>query len=257
MAAIQHLLLELVNHDHRAKTATIRVSYAARLSAVERNMTGLRFREQIQIWGADSPDPDDFLYEFATSTFGKEADGTVARSRTVSIADDILDEDGWLRPTDEIYARVWVTPLLPAADYARITRSDTSSSRHLVARRHAPACGGGVLLSARLGSSGAAVWRDTAPRPPTHPTPHAGCYARSRPHYRAHAPAPAVPRAPHFRGCQCPDAPTSTSSASNAIAIRPPNARRSALLGPPARPVCPRANSCRPKLHPSAPAPSS
>lgn len=119
MATINNLLLELLNHDHKNRTATIRVSYRAILMAVERNMTGLRFREKIQLWGADSPDPDDFLYEFATSSFATETDGVVNRERTVTMGDDILDEDGWLRPTDEVYAKVWITPLLPVGDYKR------------------------------------------------------------------------------------------------------------------------------------------
>ncbi len=110
MASIQNLRLTLISHDPDRKVATIRVSYIARLTAVERQLAGLRFREKIQLWGSDSPDADDFLYEFATTTFPRESDGVVNRSREVTIADDILDEDGWLRPTDEVYARVWVSP---------------------------------------------------------------------------------------------------------------------------------------------------
>ena len=51
-----------MEHNHNNRTATVRVSYRALLSAVGRNKNGLRFREQIQLWGADSPDPDDFLF---------------------------------------------------------------------------------------------------------------------------------------------------------------------------------------------------
>jgi len=119
MATIQNLRFTLLEHDHHKRTATVRVSYAAQLSQLERNMNGLRFREKIQLWGADSPDADDFLFEFATATFPREADGVVNRVRTVTVGDDVLDEDGWPRPTDEVYAKVWITPLLPAGDYKR------------------------------------------------------------------------------------------------------------------------------------------
>jgi len=119
MATINTLRLTLVDHNHKNKTATVRVSYRALLSSVERQMAGLRFREKIQLWGSDSPDPDDFLYEFYTTTFPKETDGVVNRERTVTVGDEVLDEDGWWRPTDEVYARVWITPILPAGDYKR------------------------------------------------------------------------------------------------------------------------------------------
>ena len=119
MATITNLKLELVEHDHKRHIASIRVSYRALLSSLERQMNGLRFREKIQIWGADSPDPDDFLYEFATTTFPKESDGIVNRERNDTVGDDVLDEDGWPRPTDEIYAKVWISPILPSGDYAR------------------------------------------------------------------------------------------------------------------------------------------
>lgn len=118
MAAINNLKLALLAHDHNAKTAKIKVSYVAGLTSVERNMTGLRFRETIQIWGSDTG-PDDYLYTFPTSSFWTQTDGTVERSRTVTIADDILDEDGIFYPTDEIYAKVWIRPLLPSTGYRR------------------------------------------------------------------------------------------------------------------------------------------
>lgn len=118
MATINNLRLVLVNHDHKNHTATVKVSYRVHLSSVERNMVGLRFREKIQLWGSD-PGPDDYLYEFYTSTFPRESDAVVNRERTVTIGDDVLDEDGWFYPTDEVYAKVWVKPLLPRGDYKR------------------------------------------------------------------------------------------------------------------------------------------
>ncbi|MBL1278282.1 MAG: hypothetical protein COB30_019580 [Ectothiorhodospiraceae bacterium] len=114
MASISSLNLKLNRHDHNRKTATITVSYRAVLSSVERNMTGLRFREVIQLWGADSPDGDDYLYTFPTRIFSKESDGVVNREVTVTLSDDILDEDGFPRPTDEVYAKVRISPYLPS-----------------------------------------------------------------------------------------------------------------------------------------------
>ncbi|MCK5888968.1 MAG: hypothetical protein KAG19_03390 [Methylococcales bacterium] len=119
MASINNLKLKLVNHDHRRNTATVRVSYRVSLSQVERNMTGLRFRETIQLWGEDSPDADDKLYTFSTQIFSTERDGVVKRERTVTVGEDVLDEDGFPRPTDEVYAQVWVTPLLPSKGHRK------------------------------------------------------------------------------------------------------------------------------------------
>ncbi len=113
MASISNLKLQLIEHNHKNKTATVKVSYKARLSCVERNMKCLRFREVIQLWGEDFPDADDLLYNFSTEYFYTEKDGVVDRCRTVTLGDDVLDEDGFWRPTDEVYAKVCVTPLLP------------------------------------------------------------------------------------------------------------------------------------------------
>ena len=115
MATVHTPVLDLVNHDHAKKTATLKVTYTLHQSAVERNMAGLRYRETIQLWGADSPDQDDFLYSFATTTYANSSNVHIDRSRSVTLADDILDEDGFFRPTDEVYAKVCVTPLLPSA----------------------------------------------------------------------------------------------------------------------------------------------
>ncbi|MFE6744205.1 hypothetical protein [Streptomyces sp. NPDC057686] len=119
MASVTNPRLELLEHDHRNRTARLRVSYTALFNAVERNMTGLRYVEAIDLWGQDSPDPDDHLYQFSTEAFPVEMDGTVARSRTVTLADEILDEDGFPRPTDEVYARIRITPVLPTGAQAR------------------------------------------------------------------------------------------------------------------------------------------
>lgn len=119
MAKISGLKLTLVSHDRARRVATIKVNYQLLLSNVEKRMVGLTFSEKIQIWGSDNPDPDDFLYQFPNATFATELDGVITRARAVTLGDDVLDEDGFPRPTDEIYAKVWVTPLLPAKDYAK------------------------------------------------------------------------------------------------------------------------------------------
>jgi len=114
MATVHTPELELVRHDHEAKTATLKVSYTLHQAAVERNMAGLRYKESIQLWGADSPDPDDFLFSFATTTYPNSTGLHIDRERSVTLADDILDEDGFFRPTDEVYAKVCVKPQLPS-----------------------------------------------------------------------------------------------------------------------------------------------
>ncbi len=119
MSTISNLKLALIKHDHSKHTATVKVSYKLLLSAVERRMHGLRWQEKIQLWGADSPDPDDYLFTFSSQAFNTETDGSISRSRTVTISDDILDEDGFPRPTDEVYAKVWVTPKLPAGAFRK------------------------------------------------------------------------------------------------------------------------------------------
>jgi hypothetical protein len=114
MATVHTPELELIEHSHSKKTATLMVTYVLHQSAVERNMTGLRYKETIQLWGADSPDSDDFLYAFPTTTYSNSPSVHIERSRTVTLGDDILDEDGFFRPTDEVYAKVCVTPQLPS-----------------------------------------------------------------------------------------------------------------------------------------------
>lgn len=113
MATITNPRLELLSHDHDRKTARVRVTYRALLSSVERQLGGLRYREDVELWGADSPDPDDFLFQFPTRTFATQSDGSVDRSLTVTLGEEILDEDGFPRPTDEVYARIEITPIMP------------------------------------------------------------------------------------------------------------------------------------------------
>lgn len=119
MAFVHTPTLTLDEHNHNTQTATLTVEYTLHQSAVERNMTGLRYREDITLLGADSPDADDNLFTFSTQSYGNSSNVHITRSRTVTLSDDILDEDGgFLRPVDEVYARVCVTPILPSRSCA-------------------------------------------------------------------------------------------------------------------------------------------
>ena len=116
MARIQNLKLQLTGHDPKGQSATIRISYDAELTPLERDFPGLQFKEKIQLCGAYSLDPEDFLYELATMTFAGD-DDTVHRVRDVTVSDDILYLDDMPLLTDEVYAKVWVTPVLPRPDF--------------------------------------------------------------------------------------------------------------------------------------------
>ncbi len=117
MATIQNLRLELIDHNRGSRTATFRVRYQARLSPLERNLKGLRFKEEIQLCGAYSLDPEDFLFELATAVFQVDRKGVVRRERLITVDDSILEEGGVPQPTEQLYAKVWVSPLLPASDF--------------------------------------------------------------------------------------------------------------------------------------------
>ena len=117
MAIISGLTLTLVSHDHATDVVTFRVTYTALFGPVERGMAGLRYREQITLRGAD-PGPDEHLFTFASTSFAVDPDGSVNRTRTVALSEDIVDEDIAIWPftdgTDEVYARVRLTPLMPS-----------------------------------------------------------------------------------------------------------------------------------------------
>ena len=117
MPTIRDLKLRLIDHSPKDHSATIRISYMAVLTSLERDFVGLQFKEKIQLCGAYSLDPEDFLYELATETFAGNGDDTVYRERLVTVSDDIVHLDGIPEPTDEVYAKVWVTPVLPRPDF--------------------------------------------------------------------------------------------------------------------------------------------
>jgi len=117
MATIRDLKLQLIGHSPNDHSATIRISYTAVLTSLERDFAGLQFKEKVQLCGAFSLDPEDFLYELATETFAVNGDDTVCRERRVTVSDEIVHLDGMPEPTDEVYAKVWVTPVLPRPDF--------------------------------------------------------------------------------------------------------------------------------------------
>ena len=116
MATIRDLKLELIDHDLKSHAATVRVSYEVHLTRLEQCLKNLRFKEDIQLCGAFSLDPEDFLYQLAERTFSAEHNGVVQRERIVTVDDGILEDDGIPQPAGELYAKVWVTPLLPQGD---------------------------------------------------------------------------------------------------------------------------------------------
>lgn len=116
MATIRDLKLELIEHDLKTRAATIRVSYELHLTQLEKCVNSLRFKEDIQLCGAFSLDPEDFLYQLAERVFTAEHNGVVQRDRIVMVDDGILEDDGIPQPAGELYAKVWVTPLLPQGD---------------------------------------------------------------------------------------------------------------------------------------------
>ncbi|MDH3472421.1 MAG: hypothetical protein OEM59_01915 [Rhodospirillales bacterium] len=123
MAAIHDLKIELLGEDRRARTATIRISYQAEFSMLERDMPGLHFREDIQLCGTYSLDPEDFLYQLAQATFAVAGERAVQRERIVTVDSDILEVGGRPQPVDQLYAKLWVTPLLPRPDFKECSLS--------------------------------------------------------------------------------------------------------------------------------------
>ncbi len=113
MARISRPTLELLSHDHATRIATLKISYTVRLTAFEASLTGLQYKEDIELWGADAFNSDDYLLRLATEYFPLEDDGIVERERTVTVPAGILDEDEWIAPTDEIYAKIWIAPVMP------------------------------------------------------------------------------------------------------------------------------------------------
>lgn len=102
-----------IEHDHKKKLAHVKVVTNIRFSVLElcqmRTCPEARvFKLKCQLWGEDSPDPDDFLYTLDTVYYFPDGDPTTNETRTfeVTLGEGVLDEDGWTRPKDEVYARV-------------------------------------------------------------------------------------------------------------------------------------------------------
>ena len=119
MSTVSNVKLELVEHNHSKHTAKIRITYKINLNSVEENMTGLKFKETIQLWGADSWSSDDFLCQFGYCYFGKSSNNIIYRDLLYEISENILDEDGYWSDPDEVYAKVFIEPVMPTGSSAR------------------------------------------------------------------------------------------------------------------------------------------
>ncbi len=117
MAAVRNLQLKLLGHDPKARSATVRVSYEVAFSPLERAISRLHFKENIQLCGTFSLDPEDFLFQLAEERFAANGEDVVRREHTVTVDDSILEEDGIPQRPDELYAKVWVRPVLPSPDF--------------------------------------------------------------------------------------------------------------------------------------------
>ncbi len=105
-----------VTLSRKAKSGAISemtVAYKVAFNEFERN-TKVRFREYVQLWGADSglTGADDYLHSVPTSAFYSQS-STLTRTRKFDVATSVLDED-WGK--DEVYAKVRVVPIVPSAD---------------------------------------------------------------------------------------------------------------------------------------------
>lgn len=125
MASITNAQLS-IEHDHNKRLAHVRVTGSVRFSELELcQMRSCReanlFKLKCQLWGADSPDPDDFLYTIGTVYYFPDGDPTASETRTfqVTLGEGVLDEDGWFRPKDEVYARLKLYNLLTGGIIAR------------------------------------------------------------------------------------------------------------------------------------------
>jgi len=115
-----------IRHDHEKKLAHVKVTGSVRFSELElcqmRNCEQANvFKLKCQLWGADSPDPDDFLYTMGTVYYFPDGSPTTTETRDfeVTLGEGVLDEDGWIRPKDEVYARLRLYNLLTGTSIQR------------------------------------------------------------------------------------------------------------------------------------------
>lgn len=117
MAAIRNPQLQHLGHDPKARSARLRVSYEVVFSLLEREISRLHFKEIIQLCGTFSLDPEDFLFQLAEVRFATNGEDVVRRERLVTVDDSLLEEDGIPQRPDDLYAKLWVTPLFPSSDF--------------------------------------------------------------------------------------------------------------------------------------------
>lgn len=122
-----------ITHDHSKRTA--RPVVTAKLAFTPLEVCQMRtcpegrwWKLRCELWGADSPDPDDYLYTYTNIYYFPDPSPTATETRTfdVTVGEGLLDEDGWPRPTDEIYGRLTLTNLTNGLS----TRRNTNTVEH-------------------------------------------------------------------------------------------------------------------------------
>jgi len=121
MATIRDAKLK-ISRDHSKKTArpvvTCKVYFSPfELCLMKSCPESRMFKLKCQLWGADSPDPDDYLYTYSTLYYFPDPTPTSPENRTfdVTVGEGLLDEDSWPRPKDEIYGKLIIYNLFTGA----------------------------------------------------------------------------------------------------------------------------------------------
>lgn len=122
-----------ISHDHGKKTARPVVTAKLAFTPIEicqmkSCREGRWWKLKCELWGADSPDPDDHLYTYSDVYYFPDPSPTATETRTfdVTVGEGLLDEDDWPRPTDEVYGRLILTNLTNGL----ATRRNTNTVEH-------------------------------------------------------------------------------------------------------------------------------
>jgi hypothetical protein len=129
MAAIRDAKLQ-ITRDSRKKTAQPVVTCKVYFSPFELCLMKAcpdqkMYKLKCQLWGSDSPDPDDHLYTYGTIYYFPDPTPTSPESPKfdVTVGFGLLDEDGWPRPKDEIYGRLILYNLFTGATSTKKTNT--------------------------------------------------------------------------------------------------------------------------------------
>lgn len=125
MATITNAQLTIA-HDHRKKTAKVRVTCKVNFTALElchmKTCGGRHFKVKAKLWGADSglTGADDFLYTLPTVRYFPDATPSATEDVVFedTVGEGLLDED-WGR--DEVYARIYLQNLFTLNEVRRNT----------------------------------------------------------------------------------------------------------------------------------------